>query len=763
MNLLLSSLAFVAAVVLVLLLFALLVLMVRRRKRSKARQKAALKAQEAQGNAVSAEAKDVQFRAQGERGMGGPAYGDVLCGDGVYLPKVWESDFHTSFDGRWIRTGSYGGEAPTLTDRKSLRSWRLSPSEASALDAVQWRLPRWNEASPNPQRQLESGQTVFTDVDFDAWLAEQVTEAAQPLVALRDLWVAADQLPDEATQQAPVLTQPDESPVKLAMQRHWPVSLRTLREPLEPVQQPRWKLLFGDEAQPWAVDESTELVWRDDGKAFAFYGTPAGEADRMSGLSLVAWSEAHGWIHWSTWSPADRKSWSVGLCLVEDEGARPIPVPVLRWDGDTLLQRVTVDTPELERLHDGQNIHIAMSDIDGCAARSRDGRVRVQRIPRTIFLWRRHLAEPALWQAYSAPVAGKPLCWTLVKEASDVKGASAAYSLTWGDQKLSGLWELEHLVLQGRSAVLMQHGVPLSGEKNTIQIWNGTKLQTLATPWPVARLRAVPSTSGGTAEKLELIAVSAAVASNGADANAGVWRWHLQPANSNFLGRADWEPCYSVREAVPDAQGNWKVQPAWRTVEGIQHPCADGDYVWRLPKANDALWWLGGQHKNISNDWEPDLPRGEGVSITRAGAVLCGTGPSACPHPGGEGWVVLEMVARAEHEPHHWKLHWMQPATREVHTLALRAWLPLLRNWDGLGLHWYEGELPEGEAQTKETPTPKVQTIVWSQWIDAKVDNLYEGPEGLWMRKEDMRYAENLLMRDDWPWKRAVADVAAQM
>ena len=43
---------------------------------------------------------DVKFRMRGERGMGGPIYGDVLCSDGVYLPYVWESDFHTSFDGR---------------------------------------------------------------------------------------------------------------------------------------------------------------------------------------------------------------------------------------------------------------------------------------------------------------------------------------------------------------------------------------------------------------------------------------------------------------------------------------------------------------------------------------------------------------------------------------------------------------------------------------------------------------------------------------
>ena len=175
------------------------------------------------------------------------------------------------------------------------------------------------------------------------------------------------------------------------------------------------------------------------------------------------------------------------------------------------------------------------------------------------------------------------------------------------------------------------------------------------------------------------------------------------------------------------------------------------------------MWSFGGLHKDDNNLWNPDLPRGEGVAVTRTGAVLCGTGPSACPHPGGEGWVVLELVARSEHEPHHWKLHWLQPAMHEVHTLALRAYLPMLQSWDGVGLHWYEGEpTADGAAaqaaaqggKPSKAKGPELQTVSWSQWIDAKVEMLYEGPEGLWMRKEDMRYAENILARDDWPWKR---------
>lgn len=770
MNLLLSSLAVVAFVVLVLLLLALLVLMVYRRRRSNVSRNAVGQQAHGMGGHAGADGKDVQFRMQGERGAGGPVYGDVLCGDGVYLPKVWESDYHTSFDGRWIRTGAYGGGTPCLIDRKSLRSWNLTTAEVSALDSVHWRLPRWSEVSANRQRQMEDGQQVFTDAAFDEWLKDNVEGAAQALVAVRDLWVPADQVPSEdGQQQAPALTQPDETPVKLSMQRHWPASLRTQRRPLEPVLRPRWKLLFGETPQPWAVDEHTELVWREDGQAFAFYGTSAAESEQMPDTALIVWSAQHGWLHWDAPAPADRKSWRIGISVAGDASVTKSVVPVLRWDGDTLLQRMEVDTPELERLHDGQQIHSAMDGVDGCVTHSRDGRVRLQKIPRTMFLWRRHLAKPELWQAYSAPVAGKPLCWTLVKEAADETGATPAYQLEWGESRLSGLWELEHVVVQGRWAVLLQHGAsPLRGEKNTVQIWDGAQLQTLSLPWPVARLRPVPSSSGNTAPRVQLLAIAACAASNGSDPSTGLWRWHLQPPTANFLGRAGWEACYAVRDAAPDALGHWHVQPGWREVEQIQHPCADGDYVWRQQKAGEVMWWFGGLHKEANNQWSPDLPRGEGVAVTRHGAVLCGTGPSACPHPGGEGWVVLELVARSEHEPHHWKLHWLQPAMHEVHTLALRAYLPMLQSWDGVGLHWYEGE-PTVDGAAADTGAaskakgPELQTVSWSQWIDAKVEVLYEGPEGLWMRKEDMRYAENILARDDWPWKRIKTAAAAQI
>jgi hypothetical protein len=36
----------------------------------------------------------------------------MCCADGVYLPHVWEMDMHTSYDGRWLRTGFYDSEAP---------------------------------------------------------------------------------------------------------------------------------------------------------------------------------------------------------------------------------------------------------------------------------------------------------------------------------------------------------------------------------------------------------------------------------------------------------------------------------------------------------------------------------------------------------------------------------------------------------------------------------------------------------------------------
>lgn len=163
---------------------------------------------------------DVQFRMRGERGAGGPIYGDVLCTDGVYLPKVWESDFHTSFDGRWIRTGSYGDSIPRLLDRKSCRSWLLSVQEAGAVDDLHWRLPRWNGASQGGNGVAAEGSNVLSDTAFEAWLAKHVSAKAQALMGVCDLWIPADCVPAQAQALPPELPEPDNATVHVTAQRH---------------------------------------------------------------------------------------------------------------------------------------------------------------------------------------------------------------------------------------------------------------------------------------------------------------------------------------------------------------------------------------------------------------------------------------------------------------------------------------------------------------------------------------------------------------
>jgi hypothetical protein len=122
----------------------------------------------------------VNFRPQGERGMGGPIYGDVLCADGVYLPHVWEMDMHTSYDGRWLRTGFYDSEAAHLVDRKSRRSWVISKPEGELLDAIHWRMPRWSGESINESGIADDAHVIMSDASFEAWLGAYGCAAAAP-------------------------------------------------------------------------------------------------------------------------------------------------------------------------------------------------------------------------------------------------------------------------------------------------------------------------------------------------------------------------------------------------------------------------------------------------------------------------------------------------------------------------------------------------------------------------------------------------------
>ena len=712
----------------------------------------------AQAEQAPEDKKDVSFRIQGERGMGGPVFGDVMCADGVYLPHVWESDIHTSFDGRWLRTGFYDSETAHLVDRKSRRSWLIRADEAEALDAVHWRMPRWSGETLNESGIADDAHVVMADASFEAWLAENLSAAAEPLVQIRDIWLPKEWVPEQAAEQPPKLAAPPllkAEPGKLAipapeltLERHWPPALRHLRSPLAPLEQPNWRLQMAGKPTPWMLDGDHAMVWRADGQALALYAYPADDAQEYRERRLVVWTAEHGWQQWDAYQPYDRKSWSVYGYWPEDgdESAQP----TLSWMGGQVLQRVALDTPATERLHDGTSIRIIVSSIEGCAEHERNGRVKLKPIPAVSFCWLRDPAQPEVWRALSEPVQGKPLIWTLSKDAKDEQGETSAWNLQWGDKHISGSWALEHVIVRGRWAVLMPFGrAPVRGGAGQLQVWNGERLQTVDLPWPVERIRPVPGKNEGMALRVELIALVASLDEKDWDPSTGSWRWPMHSVSSSHLSRPDWRPVYMLREIAPDAQGHWRLLPRWREVSQIQHPCADGDYVWRDAARGDALWWWGGQNQRVDSYWSGNECRIEGVTMTRSGLALCGTGPCACPHPAGEGWAVLEFVDHHYARPNEWKLHWLNPVEKELRTLVLGGNMPLITAWDNQGLHWVDTQPDEDDAAGAAA-----QLVTLSMWNKAEMEPLRQGANGLWLRKQDLRYAQALLGQDDCPWSR---------
>ena len=692
---------------------------------------------------------DVQFRMQGERGAGGPIYGDVLCSDGVYLPHVWESDFHTSFDGRWIRTGSYGDSTPRLLDRKTRRSWLLSVAEAALVDDLHWRLPHWSGESEGGNGVAAESRNVLSDTAFDAWLTKHVSNKPQPLIAVCDLWIPEDCVPLAAQALPPVLPQPDNAVVQVTAQRHWPQTLRNLPNPLEPLHQPQWQLQLNGEPHAWIVDDESHFVWRPDGQAFACYGVPAAESGRQIPLRLGVWSLNLGGQQWSQWLPEDRKPWAVGVPMDVEGGSTSA---ALWWDGPELLQRVLMDNPVLERLHNGRSLSCEFKEISTPNRHRDDGRLMLQKIPLREFFWRRDLHNPTRWVAQSLPVAGQALTWELVNEAKDELGSTAGYIVQWGEQQLPGVWELEHLIVDGQWALLCPWGEsPLRGGKPAPWVWDGKQLNAISMAQPILRMR--PHALPGRAQMLAVVGCGP---DNSNLASTGLWRWPLQIADETNLTKNGWTPAYEWRDVAVNAQGVWQLQPRWRTVVSVQHPCADGDYFWQ-PKGNqDAVWWLGGLHYAMDNMLRPQAPRCEGVLVTQTGAVLCGVGPSICPHHSGDGWLSLEWLARGpKGQAHHWKLHWLRPSKHEVWTLELRAFMPVLQAWDAQqGVQWMDTDVPP--AQEGGKPQTEHHIVAPMRWESAQLEVLKQTPVGLWTRKQDAVYADAIALRDDWPWERVV-------
>ena len=693
---------------------------------------------------------DVKFRMQGERGAGGPVYGDVLCIDGVYLPKVWESDFHTSFDGRWIRTGSYADSTPRLLDRKSRRCWLLSVPEAALVDDLHWRLPRWSGESQGGNGVAAEGRNVLSDTAFDAWLTKNVNAKAHVLVGVCDLWIPADCVPAQAQAEPPVIPEQSNAVVQVTVQRHWPASLRDLLHPLEPLHNPYWQLQLNGENHSWLIDGQSPLVWRPDGQAYACYGYPVSSDARKTGVRLGAWSVTFGGQQWSEWLPGDLKPWAVSPYWSGNVAAE---AAALSWDGVELIQRMVMDTPELERLHDGRSLSCSMAEQYGVSKHREDGHVLLKKIPVREFAWRRDLHNPTHWVAQSEPVAGGALVWTLVQDAKEERGATAAYSVQCGDHQLPWLWELEHVVVDGQWAILCPWGEsPLRGGRPAPWIWDGKQLNAVEMNLPVLRMR--PHVLPGHAQLLVLVGCGP---ENSNLATSGLWRWPLQVADETNLTKNGWMPAYEWRDIAINNSGVWQLLPRWREVHKVQHPAADGDYVWRLPSGQDALWWWGGLHSLQSNRWKPNAARCEGVLVTQSGAVLCGVGPSACPHHAGDGWLSLEWLARgADNEAHHWKLHWLRPHKHEIWTMELRAFMPVLQAWDATqGVQWSDVEVPaemQGGAMQVES-----HVIAPMRWESAQLDVLKQSPAGFWMRKQDTVYADAIALRDDWPWERVLA------
>ena len=113
---------------------------------------------------------------------------------------------------------------------------------------------------------------------------------------------------------------------------------------------------------------------------------------------------------------------------------------------------------------------------------------------------------------------------------------------------------------------------------------------------------------------------------------------------------------------------------------------------------------------------------------------------------------MLEFVDHHYVRPNEWKLHWLNPVEKELRTLVLGGNMPLIKGWDTQGLHWVDIQPDEDDAAAAEG-NAVVQLVTLSMWNKAKTEPLREGPNGLWLRKQDLRYAETLLGQDDCPWR----------
>lgn len=554
------------------------------------------------GDLLTPEGEIVRTFAWGEIAMGGPTYGNYLFPDGVLLEGLGASARFSS-SGRYFAAPLPSRDAWGLLvlDRQARRVYR------NAEVGEFWEIDEFSdEAISGRYSPLVGNQ------GYRMTLADLLRQSeAVDLVAVGDLWLEPGWSPSQADKDFPA---PAGSHQLLGL-AHLPPHLRELDDPLEPLRYPTLRLQIDGELSDLLIGAGELPVWRADGQALVCRATPL-QSTRRWPLPLWLWVAGQGWRQLP-------EPWIVA------EGE-----PGLSWDAprelgeQTLTLTGRMNTPQLDHLRFGYELHEYYSDVETIAGHDAEGRILAGEqcgagLIRVLPLageGRRGegavLGEPLL--------GGEPPHFDWLHDSQDAR--LGAYACRIGDWTLEGEWLLDHRVSDcGRYLALVTFAeVPALPNRVCVVDMQRRCLLEFAGQPLVARLLDFR------AGVLSLAQLRGRLARDEDDTPLRRFDRAAPAATraARFVAHDEDSRLYYQRLELHIDQDVLQVRPSWRLVERAQVANADGDFVMPAPRGGDAAWLFGAQSEYRDHYLRERHPRGGGCLLTASGLAVADLGPS---------------------------------------------------------------------------------------------------------------------------------------
>lgn len=484
------------------------------------------------------------------------------------------------------------------------------------------------------------------------------------LAPVADLWLEPEAWPGISRNDKAVSLPPPAGNHKLEIRRYLPDSLLALPDPLNPLEQPVYRLMLDGDETGLVSCMPGELAWRADGLAFACRAHTVAEQSRRDGGSAHSPAEPFQvWVQgagWGEYPPLNE--------LLDGQLPYSAVLQGLRLEENALWLDVVGANPELSKGDCGHGLSLVYDVTRVCVGYTDEGRMELADNPSPAMCVRLSLDpsdQPAV-MIRSRPMADeRTASFSFEGSLADLaSGGASGWDCRMGDWQLSGRWLPDHRVSScGRYVALSPF--PSISTEGEGPICTGV---VVADPARRRLWSSPPLLMAGihdfTGQGVSVVAIAGSLTDREMDKRGD----HIALAPYSvpapepdrapaFFGSSRCERFYHerIRFSLEPDKGLVQ-QPFWRQVNRPQRITTRGDFVYPNPTGDDAAWLFGGHNESCAHG-EGETPQTGDFVRTASGFAVGELAPCMIWSVDGRYLVLTQSDARAsELGFHDWRL-----------------------------------------------------------------------------------------------------------